>query len=144
MSDALPDCYLFPAVLTPITKEGHHGFAVEFPDLPECLVCEDDEASALASALDALSLQLFCMEENGDDIPVPTPAEKLVLRPSQFVREVTIHMPPIREKIRAKNKTVDVTITLPQFIVEWAEEKEINLSHLVFDVLDSMRVGDID
>ena len=45
---------------------------VSFPDLPECLTSEDDEADALVEASDALEEAIAGRIDDGDPIPAPS------------------------------------------------------------------------
>jgi predicted RNase H-like HicB family nuclease len=56
----------YPALLEP-TPEG--GFGVTFPDLPGCVTVGDSYEDAIAQAIEALSLHLEGMAEDGDAYP---------------------------------------------------------------------------
>ncbi|MDP2844121.1 MAG: type II toxin-antitoxin system HicB family antitoxin, partial [Acetobacterium sp.] len=55
------------------------GISIEFPDLPGCLPCADTTDEAIKNAKEAMGLHLFGMEQDGDEIPNPTPLEKIHL-----------------------------------------------------------------
>jgi predicted RNase H-like HicB family nuclease len=49
-----------------------NGFSVYFPDLRGCVSYGKDFEEALREAEDALGLHLYGMENDGDDIPLPS------------------------------------------------------------------------
>lgn len=61
--------YIYPAVFT---NEGSCGFEVMFPDLEDCATSGECLAEAITNAEDALSLMLYEMRKNGEEIPDPS------------------------------------------------------------------------
>lgn len=59
----------YPAVLEPNSSG---GYSVYFPDLPGCISAGESEEDARRSAAEALSLHLWSMETDGDEIPPPS------------------------------------------------------------------------
>ena len=57
------------------------GISIEFPDLPGCLPCaeKDNTEEALKNAKEALGLHIWGMEQDGEEIPVPTPITSIHL-----------------------------------------------------------------
>ena len=53
--------YTYPAIITP--REGL--YAVEFPDIEECVTCADTFPEAIFMAEDALALTLYGYEKTG-------------------------------------------------------------------------------
>lgn len=72
----------FPAII----DTGPSGFGVTFPDLPGCTSAGDSIDDATRSAEEALALHLRGMMEDGEDIPNPTPLDKI--KPDLEVDEV--------------------------------------------------------
>ena len=68
-----PNYYAYPAYL----YYDEDGISVEFPDLPGCLPCGDTTEEALHNAKEAMGLHLYGMEQDGDEIPAPTPVRDL-------------------------------------------------------------------
>ena len=64
--------YSFPAVFAP-AEEG--GYFITFPDLENCFTDGDTTEEALENASDALNLMLY--DEKPENIPQPTPIEKV-------------------------------------------------------------------
>lgn len=114
-----PDRYCYPAVFT---YEDGYDIAVEFPDLGVATSGEND-ADALASARELLGCVLNGMEEDGEDIPAPSPLSSIK---EQHVALVDVFMPPIR--MAKANKSVNRTVTLPAWLNALALENGVNFS----------------
>lgn len=90
----MQDAYAYPAVFT----SDEDGVAVEFPDLPGCLTCADNEQEALRKAREVLSWHLWDREREGEPIPVPSSMKELVahLEKDEHVVTIEVFMPPCR------------------------------------------------
>lgn len=62
----------FPVTLTP---DDNDTILVTFPDVPGAITYGNDEAEALAHAVDALESVLSAMIADREDVPAPSPAE---------------------------------------------------------------------
>ena len=122
--------YLYPAVLT--YEEGYE-IAVTFPDLPGCATSGKTEMEAVSAGREALGLHLFGMEEDGDEIPVPSNVKKIELEENEVVAMIEVYMPSIR--LSQKNKAVNRTVTLPAWLNAKALECGVNFSQLLQDAL---------
>lgn len=125
----MKDNYSFPAIFD-IAKD---GISIYFPDLPGCLPCADNMDEAFHNAREALQLHLFGMEEDGEVIPEPTPAEKVKLSGNQVLTMIDAWMPPFREKML--NKSLNKTVTIPRWLNTLAEKEKVNYSHLLQNAL---------
>ena len=65
--------YAYPAIF----EEDEGSIAVVFPDLKNCYTQGEDMVDALEMASDVLSGKLVFMEDNGEEIPKPTPISEL-------------------------------------------------------------------
>lgn len=126
------DFYVFPAVLT--FEEGYE-IAVTFPDLPGCATSGETEKEALDMAKEALSLHLFGMEEDNEEIPAPSSFKdvKKNLEPNECVAFVEVFMPTIR--MAQENKSVNRTVTLPAWLNARALECGVNFSAVLQEAL---------
>ena len=122
--------YLFPAVLS--YEEGYE-IAVTFPDLPGCATSGATESEAVSAGREALGLHLFGMEEDGDDIPMPSSVKDIVLEENEVVAMIEVFMPSIR--LNQKNRAVNRTVTLPAWLNAKAVECGVNFSQLLQDAL---------
>ena len=126
-----PNYYAYPAYL----YYDEDGISVEFPDLPGCLPCGDTTEEALHNAKEAMGLHLYGMEQDGDEIPAPTPVRDLHPEEGGIVTLVEVFMPSIRD--RAENRVVKKTLTIPASLNREAEEAHVNFSQVLQDALKS-------
>ena len=117
--------YFYPAVFT--YEEGQE-IAVEFPDLDVATSGTDDN-DALLSARELLGCVIFGLEEDGEELPVPTPLSKMKLQTNERAVLIDVYMPSIRNA--HINKSVSRTVTLPAWLNSIALEHNINFSQLL-------------
>ncbi|MEZ0536956.1 type II toxin-antitoxin system HicB family antitoxin [Caldicellulosiruptoraceae bacterium PP1] len=122
----MQDKYIFPAIFEP-GENG--GYFITFPDLPGCITEGKTLEEALYMAKDALELHIYGLEEDEEEIPSPTPPEKINVPKGSFIVPIVVYMPPIREEMA--NKSVNKTVTLPRWLNKAAEEANINFSQLL-------------
>ena len=121
--------YFYPAVFTyELGKE----IAVDFPDL-KCATSGVNDDDALLSARELLGCVLFGMEEDGEEIPAPTPLAKVEMQQNERVVLVDVYMPSIRQA--HINRSVNRTVTLPAWLNAAALERNINFSQVLQDAL---------
>ncbi len=125
----MKDTYIFPAVL----DFADDGISIEFPDLPGCLPCADTAESAIKNAKEALKLHLFGMEEDNEEIPEPTPVNKIKTRANQSILLVDVFMPPFREKMHTKY--IKKTLSIPSWLNAEAEHRGVNFSQVLQNAL---------
>lgn len=121
--------YFYPAVFT--YEEGEE-IAVVFPDLDAATSGINDD-DALLSARELLGCVMFGLEEDGEDIPVPTALSAITLEPNERVVLVDVYMPSVR--MAQNNKSVNRTVTLPAWLNAAALERNINFSQVLQDAL---------
>ena len=125
----MKDTYIFPAVF----DYAEDGISIEFPDLPGCLPCADNVDEAVKNAKEALMLHLYGMEEDNEEIPEPTPINKIHLEPNQAIVLTDVFMPPFREK--QKTRYVKKTLSIPSWLNAEAEHYGINFSAVLQEAL---------
>ena len=121
--------YTFPAYF----YFAENGISIEFPDLPGCLSCAHSQKEAFHNAKEALGLHLYGMEQDGEDIPEPTPVPQLHPEESAAIVMVEVFMPVIRDRIR--NQPIRHAVTLPAWLNAAASERNINFSQVLQDAL---------
>ncbi len=121
--------YIYPAIFT---YEDDCEIAVEFPDL-EVATSGENEDDALLSARELLGITMLGIEEDNENIPVPTHLSDLVLENNQKSALVDVYMPTIR--MANVNKSVNRTVTLPAWLNAAAMELGINFSQVLQDAL---------
>lgn len=78
------------------------------------------------------------LEEDGEDIPVPTPLAKVACEANERAMLVDVYMPSIR--MARVNRSVNRTVTLPAWLNAAAQERNINFSQVLQDGL-KQRLG---
>ena len=119
------DRYIYPAIF----DYSDDGISVEFPDLPGCYTCGNNDEEALRMAKEAMALHLYGLEEEGCPIPEPTPAGKLKVEPNQVIVLVEVWMPPFRDEM--EQRAVKKTLTIPKWLDDLAQEHKVNFSHIL-------------
>lgn len=76
--------YTYPAIFT----EENGAYTVCFPDFESCLSCGCTLEEAYDMAADALALFLYDLEQDGTEIPAPTPFKEIVCSGSSHARFV--------------------------------------------------------
>lgn len=127
----MKDRYIFPAYFCYCADTNRIG--IVFPDLPGCTSQADDEEEAMRMAKEAMTLHLFGMEDDGDEIPEPTSAKDLEPEEDQVIVLVEAFMPPFRE--RMNNKAVTKTVTVPRWLELEAKAANLNYSQVLQDGL---------
>lgn len=123
------DRYIYPAIFDYDTD----GISVSFPDLPGCLTAGGDDQDALAMAKEAMALHLYGLEEDGDDIPDPTPSKQIAVEKEQALVLIEAWMPPFRSEMR--NQSVKKTLTIPRWLDDLAKDHKINYSYLLQEAI---------
>ncbi len=125
------DRYFYPAIFTYAPDQ---EIAVVFPNLNAATsgINEDD---AFLSARELLGCVLFGLEEDGEEIPTPTPLSDIKLKENERVVLVDVYMPSIR--MAQINRSVNRTVTLPAWLNAAALEHNINFSQVLQDALKS-------
>lgn len=119
------DIYIYPAILT----QYDDNIGITFPDLPGCVSNAENIDDAVKNAKEVLSLHLFGMEENKEEIPLPSPIGKIKLDKNEIPVLVEVYMPLYRQAIQ--NTTVKTTVTMPQWLKNLAEENNVNFSQIL-------------
>lgn len=120
------DSYIYPAVFE---NGAHHGYTVTFPDLPGCVTEGETLEEALHMAKEALELHLYGMEEDHDHVPLPSPPATIRLTAGCFVSLVEVWMPLVRDEMQ--NRAVKKTLTIPKWLNDIAEKKQVNFSQVL-------------
>ena len=121
--------YFYPAVFI---YEEDQEIAVFFPDLDVATSGIDDD-DALISARECLGITMFGIEEDGDDIPVPSKLKDVKAEANERVVLVDVYMPSIR--MANINRSVNRTVTLPAWLNAAAAERNVNFSQVLQDAL---------
>lgn len=121
--------YVYPAVFT---YEPGQEIAVVFPDLDVATSGEND-TDALLSARELLGCVMFGLEEDGEEIPTPTPLSQVQTQEGETAMLVDVYMPSVR--MAEINRSVNRTVTLPAWLNAAAQERNINFSQVLQEAL---------
>ncbi len=137
-TDGRPARYRYPAFIG--FDEPTKCYYILFPDLPGCTTQGYTEEEALTSAKEALSLHLYGMEDDGDEIPQPRSIVGLKGENGETVVLIEVWMPSFRE--RMETKAVNRTVTLPGWLDKEAKAAGLNYSQILQDsVMERLRIG---
>lgn len=129
------DRYFYPAIFT---YEPDQEIAVTFPDLDVATSGADDD-DALLSARELLGCVLFGLEEDGEDIPKPSPLKDVAVEANEHTALVDVYMPSVRQA--QSSKAVNRTVTLPAWLNSLAVEHGVNFSQTLQSALrEQLRV----
>ena len=121
-----PDFYRYHAIFS-YEDDGIH---VTFPDLPGCITFGKDEDEAIRMAREAVSLHMYGMEQDAEDIPEPSSLKALArdeeLEDNEVFFLVEAFMPAFREK--QNKRFVKKTLSIPYWLNAEAERQGINFS----------------
>ena len=126
------DRYYYPAVFT---YEAGQEIAVVFPDL-DCATSGIDENDAFRSARELLGCVLFGLEEDGEEIPAPTPITEIHTGENEYTAMIDVYMPSIR--MAENNRSVNRTVTLPAWLNALALEHNVNFSQVLQEALKNL------
>lgn len=132
------DTYLYPAIFT--YEEGEE-IAVTFPDLQGCATSGADDKEAYDMARDALGGFMWCLEDDGDDIPKATPLAEVEVEENERAVLVEVFMPAIR--LAQQNRSVNRTVTLPAWMNAAAMDKGVNFSQVLQAALVEQLKGEV-
>lgn len=123
--------YAYPAVLTKIVEDDFEGYSVNFPDLDGCITEGDSIEDALEMAEDALNLVLVEYEDTNKEIPIPTSIDNLNIPNGAISSYVRADTDKYREVLKELNKTIKKTVSVPKWLNDEAEKKNVNFSKIL-------------
>lgn len=121
--------YFYPAIF--IYEPGQE-IAVDFPDLG-CATSGINDDDALLSARELLGCVLNGLEEDGEEIPAPTPLKEIKTKENERAILIDVYMPSVR--MANENRAVNRTVTLPAWLNAAALERNINFSQVLQEAL---------
>ena len=89
--------------------------------------------SAIRNAKEAMMLHIYGMEEDGEEIPAPTPLHDVAVGANERTVLIDVYMPAVRQA--HNNKSVNRTVTLPAWLNAAALERGLNFSQVLQDAL---------
>ena len=123
--------YTFAAVFT---AEADGGYSVRFPQLDGCFTEGDSFEEARRMAVDAMSLHLYGMEQDGEEIPAADLSAAVETGANEMAVPVTAWMTPFRDEM--ENRAVKKTLTIPAWLNDAAESRGgVNYSQILQSAL---------
>lgn len=123
------DRYFYPAIFS--YEEGQE-ISVVFPDLDVATSGTNDD-DALLSARELLGCVLNGLEEDGEEIPSPTPLSAITPQNNEHAVLIDVYMPSVR--MAHINRSVNRTVTLPAWLNAAALERNVNFSQVLQNAL---------
>lgn len=120
--------YTFAAIFT---READGRYSVRFPQLDGCYTQGDDFDEARRMAIEAMSLHLYGMEQDGEAIPDAVLEQNT--QAGEILVLITAWMTPFREEMN--NKSVKKTLTIPAWLNDIAENRKVNYSQILQNAL---------
>ena len=117
--------YTYPAVFVQEEK----GFTIYFPDIEGCYTQAEDLAEGIENASDALCLMLYELEKQQKPIPTATSINKIEKQEENFASMITCDTRFYKNFF--EGKSVKVNTTIPLWLKEEAEKRNINFSHVL-------------
>lgn len=114
------------AVLEP-SSDG--GYGVFFPDLPGCVSFGETIEEAQEMAAEAAGLHVYGLEQDGDQIPVPSLMLEAEDTEGCIVSPVSIFPDIVKNEL--DNKRVKTNTTLPSWLKRIAEAEKVNFSRVL-------------
>ena len=125
-----PDRYLYPAVFT---YEDDGDISITVHDLPGCVSVASSDEEALHNAREAMGGHLWCMEQDGDEIPAPSTVLSVPLEKNERAVPIDVYMPALR--MAKENRSINRTVTLPAWLNAAALEQGVNFSQVLQSAL---------
>lgn len=123
--------YTYSAVFTP-TESGKEFYA-RVPDLPGCVTTGSSIEDAIAQITDAASLWLVANEDEGFQIPPPTPQRDIKHEPNATFSFIQIDT--LAYRAATDSHSVRKNVSLPAWMVDLADKRGINCSQLLQESL---------
>ena len=129
---------VYPVIFTQKNDE-KDTVLIEVPDL-NILTEGYGMPDAVDMARDAIGLKGICIEDDGEEIPIPTTVDEIDVDNSEFVGKgnsivslVDIDFAEYRKKV--DNKSVRRNVTIPNWLNQAAEREHINVSRVLQEAL---------
>lgn len=117
---------VYPAIF----HKENDNYWVEFPDLQGCQSCGSTLEETMEMAQEALGLYLVSIIEDGMELPTPTDINRIT--PGEGTASyVSVNIDNYRRNTRAVKKT----LSIPQWLSDEAEKKNISLSKVLQESL---------
>ena len=121
-----------------VFEQSRGGYAVYFPQFPECISTGETFKATKKNATKALGLHLYAMEKDGEQFPEPS--ENPEIDPDTtggyIISSISVYYDLVRTDMN--NKAVKVNTTIPAWLKEVAEANNVNYSNVLQTALLEM------
>lgn len=115
-------------------READGRYSVSFPQLDGCFTEGNSFEDARSMAVEAMSLHLYGMEQDGEEIPDAKLDAEIETRNGEIAVPITAWMTPFRDEM--ENRAVKKTLTIPAWLNDAAESRGgINYSQILQSAL---------
>ncbi|NEZ80406.1 HicB family protein [Clostridium botulinum] len=119
--------YIFPAI---ITKFEENDYNILFPNFENIISYGENLEEAYDMAEDALSLEIFDLWDDKEEIPEPIDVNSLTLEKNQTLILIKLNL---KEDVLKKhdNEAVKKTLSIPSWLNKEALDKKVNFSQIL-------------
>ena len=118
--------HTYPAVFE---KENEGGYSIYFPDIEGCYTQSEDIAEGIENASDALCLMLYELEKQGKPIPASTNINDISPGDNNIVTMIACDTRFYKNYF--EGKSVKINATIPLWLKEEGEKKNVNFSQIL-------------
>ena len=123
--------YIYTATFAP--NENGTKYYCRVPDLPGCITTGNSIDDAIEMITDAASGWLVVAEDEGNEIPAPTPQHKLDI-PENAICSI-IRIDTLAYRAATDTRAVRKNVSLPAWMAPLAEKRGVNCSQVLQDGL---------
>ncbi|MFS1663015.1 type II toxin-antitoxin system HicB family antitoxin [Streptococcus sp. zg-JUN1979] len=113
-------------------ETGKGGYTITFPDFQGAISEADSLNEAIYKAREVLEIYAIMYEDDKKEFPAPSSFKALaseLVSDDDIIQAITVDTELVRK--RERSKTVNKTVTLPNWLVEVGKEHNINFSQLL-------------
>jgi predicted RNase H-like HicB family nuclease len=118
--------YTYPAIFE---KEQEGGYSIYFPDVEGCYTQADDVTEGIENASDALCLMLYELEKQGKPIPEATNIKDIINNGEDILTLIACDTKFYKNYF--EGKSVKINATIPLWLKEEGEKKNVNFSQIL-------------
>jgi predicted RNase H-like HicB family nuclease len=118
--------HTYPAVFE---QEQDGGYSIYFPDIDGCFSQSDDIAEGIENASDALCLMLYELETRGNALPKPSPMKDIKANEDDIITLIACDTQFYKNYF--EGKSVKINATIPLWLKEAGEKKNVNFSQIL-------------
>ncbi|MCL2018292.1 MAG: type II toxin-antitoxin system HicB family antitoxin [Oscillospiraceae bacterium] len=118
--------YSYPAVFE---KEQEGGYSIYFPDIEGCYSQGETLPECVENAEDALCLMLYELERRGVPLPEPQNIRDIKVKEDDIVTLIACNTRFYKNYF--EEKSVKINATIPLWLKEAGEKKNVNFSQIL-------------